>query len=63
MLIFTLGLLYLFLVLDVIAPLPVAIKGVHWAKDGPNLFVGLMGAMHYIQPITIWYDICGHTTM
>jgi hypothetical protein len=48
MLIFTLGLLYLFLVLNVIAPLPIAIKGVHWARDGPNLFVGLMGAMHYI---------------
>jgi len=63
MLILTLGLLYLFVVLDVIALLPVAIKGVHWVRDGPNLFIGLMGAMHYIQPTTIWYDICEHATM
>jgi len=23
-------------VIDVVAPLPIAIKGVHWARDGPK---------------------------
>jgi len=27
---------YVFLVSDAIAPPPIAIKGVHWAKDGPK---------------------------
>ncbi len=37
MLIFTLGLLYLFfLVLDVVAFPLIAIEGVHWARNGPK---------------------------
>jgi hypothetical protein len=27
---------FVFLVLDVIAPFPIAIKGIHWARDGPK---------------------------
>jgi hypothetical protein len=27
---------FVFLVLDAVAPPPVAIEGVHWAKDGPK---------------------------
>jgi len=34
MLILTLGLLFFFLVSDAIAPPPISIKGVHWARDG-----------------------------
>jgi hypothetical protein len=41
-------LVFVFLVLDVVALPPIATKGVHWAKDGPNLLATLMGAMHPI---------------
>jgi hypothetical protein len=34
--------------IDMVALLVVAIKGVHWARMSPNLFIKLMGAMHHI---------------
>jgi hypothetical protein len=48
MLIFTLGLLYLFFLLVVVARPPIAIEGVHGERMNPNLFTGLMGVMHLI---------------
>jgi uncharacterized membrane protein YqaE (UPF0057 family) len=45
---------YVFLVLDVVVPPVVAIKGVHWAKDGAiNFLIVLMGVMHPIWPSKI----------
>ncbi len=42
---------------------PVVVKGVHWTRDRPSLFIGLMGAMYLISPNTTQYDICKCATM
>jgi hypothetical protein len=64
MLILTLGLLYFFfLVLNVVALPPIAIKGVHWARDKPKFVYKVDDAMHPTHPSTTWYGICEHAIM
>jgi hypothetical protein len=55
-----------FLVLDVVAPCPVAIKGVHWAKDGPKFACNIDGcnASYLVEYNLVWHLlVCHNVTM
>ncbi len=48
---------FVFLVLNVVAPPPVAMKGVHWAKDGPKLFCSVDGCnvSYIVKYNLVWH--------
>ncbi len=62
MLILTLGLLYLFFfVSDVVAPPLIAIKGVHWARDGPKFVFRVDGCdASYITKCNLVRHLLAH---
>jgi hypothetical protein len=61
MLIFTLGLLYLFFILVVVARPPIAIEGVHWVKDEPKFVYKVDGCdASYIAKYNLVWHLRAH---
>ncbi len=49
---FLVVIVFVFLVSNVVTLPPIAIEGVHWARDGPKFVYKVDGVMHLIQPST-----------
>jgi hypothetical protein len=49
---FLVVIVFIFLVSNVVTLPPIAIEGVHWARDGPKFVCKVDGVMHLIQPST-----------
>ncbi len=65
LLILTLGFLVLFFISNVVAPPPIVLEGVHWARDGPKFAYRVDGcnASYMAKYNLIWRLWAGHNVV